>query len=149
MKFTKNMLKFEKAHQKLLAVLLVIYIVFNIGTPTFLATMVDTVIGKIVVIGLALSLFAHSGPIVGILSLVAAYELIKRSTVGTGSFGLKHFLPSEKSKSNSFRTWNSFPVTLEEEVVSKMAPLTNGAAMPNSSFKPVLSSTSCASSISS
>jgi len=56
----------------------------------------------------------------------------------TGSYALNHFLPSEESKVLDFSKYNDFPVTLEEEVVSQMAPIGNDGAAPNMSYKPIL-----------
>jgi hypothetical protein len=138
MKNLNDLLKAEKRHQLMLGVVFVIYILMNVQTPQTLAELVDNLYGNIIVIVIALSVFTHSNPVVGILALVAAYELIKRSNVGTGDHGVRNYLPSEKSKVMDFSKYNDFPVTLEEQVVSKMAPLVKHDAPPNSNYKPVL-----------
>jgi hypothetical protein len=138
MNFTKNLFKTEKKYQNFLAVLFAIYIIFDIQTPAFLASMVDTMFGKIVVILIALSMFTHSGPVAGALGIVAAYELIKRSSVSTGSYGVQHYLPSEHKKCGNINAMNQFPITLEEMMVQKMAPLVRNSSSPNYNFKPVL-----------
>ena len=56
----------------------------------------------------------------------------------TGTYALNNFLPSEDSKVIDFSKYNDFPVTLEEEVVSQMAPIGNDGAAPNMSYKPFL-----------
>ena len=84
MKNLNDLLKAEKRHQLLLGVVFVIYILMNVQTPRTLAGLVDNLYGNIAVVVIALSVFTQSSPVVGILALVAAYELIKRSNVGTG-----------------------------------------------------------------
>jgi uncharacterized membrane protein len=138
MKNLNDLLKAEKRHQLLLGVVFVIYILMNTRTPQTLAGLVDNLYGNIAVVVIALSVFAHSNPVVGILALVAAYELIKRSNVDTGDHAVRNYLPSEKSKVMDFSRYNDFPVTLEEQVVTKMAPLVKHDAPPNSNYKPVL-----------
>ena len=56
----------------------------------------------------------------------------------TETYALNNFLPSEQSKVIDFSKYNDFPVTLEEEVVSQMAPIGNDGAAPNMSYKPIL-----------
>jgi hypothetical protein len=56
----------------------------------------------------------------------------------TETYALNNFLPSEQSKVIDFSKYNDFPVTLEEEVVSQMAPMGNDAAAPNMNYKPIL-----------
>ena len=48
------------------------------------------------------------------------------------------FLPSENVKGQHLSAFNQFPVTLEEEVVQKMAPLQSGPAMGPKTFTPIL-----------
>ena len=110
-------------HELLLTVLIIIYIVLPVPTPDIIAPYVDTPLGNIVVVLIALSFFMHSHPVVGILGLFAAYTLIRRSSVITGSFAMEAFVPSEKRKSEELTAYNQFPVTLEEQVVAIMAPL--------------------------
>ena len=138
MKNLNDLLKAEKRHQLMLGVVFVIYILMNVQTPRTLAGLVDNLYGNIVVVVIAMSVFTQSNPVVGILAMVAAYELIKRSNVGTGNHAIRNYLPSDKSKVMDFSRYNDFPVTLEEQVVNKMAPLVKYDAPPNSNYKPVL-----------
>jgi hypothetical protein len=50
------------------------------------------------------------------------------------------FLPSEVQKSTFFSNLNDMPVTLEEEMVHKMAPF-QGSISDNGTYKPVLDDT--------
>ncbi len=56
----------------------------------------------------------------------------------TGTYALNNFLPSEESKVIDFSKYNDFPVTLEEEVVSQMAPIGDDGDAPNMNYKPIL-----------
>lgn len=116
----KDLLKIMKkdSHHYILSVLLIIFIVSDVQIPPVIGEMVDTLLGKIVVVMVALSLFG-SHPVVGAIGLVAAYQLITRSE-GQGAMAL--YLPGEVKKNQIFKSINQFPVTLEEEVIAKQMP---------------------------
>jgi len=138
MKFLKDLMKAEKQHSLVLELLFVIYIMFDIETPVELAKLVDTPMGNVVVVLLALSMFAAAGPIAGILALLAAHTLIKRSNFKTGGVLLQSENHAEEIKMKMLKKYNDFPKTLEEEVVAEMAPIVrNDGSQGN--FKPVLS----------
>jgi hypothetical protein len=112
-----------RKHEMLLSVLMALYIILNVSTPNVIAPYVDTPLGNIVVILVALSFFTHSHPVVGVLGLFSAYILIRRSSAVTGSSAIEAYVPSEKRKSEELSAYNQFPVTLEEQVVALRAPL--------------------------
>ena len=91
-----------------LAALLCLFIVVPVEIPHELASLVDTFIGKVVVVIIALNLFfAH--PVVGAVGIIAAYELIKRSE-GKGSQipgALQKYIPSEGEKECSSQSIES------------------------------------------
>ena len=68
----------------------------------------------------------------------AAYELIRRSSVATGSHGIRTMLPSEEKKGKLFSALNQFEETLEEEAVNNMQPMTTHSPDGSASYKPVL-----------
>jgi len=72
------------------------------------------------------------------LSAVFLLGLLYGSYKKSGTYALTNYLPSEESKVLDFSKYNDFPVTLEEEVVSQMAPIGNDGAAPNMSYKPIL-----------
>jgi hypothetical protein len=113
-----------RKHELLLTVLLILYIVLNVPTPDVLSSYVDTPLGNIVVVLIALSFFTHSHPVVGVLGLFAAYVLIRRSS---SSSAVEAYVPSEKRKSEELSEYNQFSVTLEEQMVALRAPLTDTA----------------------
>jgi len=118
--------------------LMALYVIFPIETPMGLAKMIDTEMGKIIVYVAALSMFAHSLEF-GILSLLVAYTLIKRSSEMTGSNFMKSSEGAEEIKMDMLKKYNAFPKTLEEQVVENMAPLVINDAPSNVDFKPTLS----------
>jgi hypothetical protein len=130
-------LKLQTRHHIVLAILLIIYIFVNIPIPNSIASLVDTSVGKIVIAMIVVAIF-HVNPVIGILSFVAAYQLISRSGVSTGSFAINNYLPSESSKAIEFSNYNNFPTTLEEEMVKKMAPMVIDDNNLNLDYKPVL-----------
>jgi hypothetical protein len=139
-----GLFKKQSMGQLLLAILFVIYLIMGYSTPEPVAGLIDSLPGKIVVIIAALSLFVSVNPILGILGLLVAYDLIRRSSVATGTDGLKRYLPTEEKKTSQFTAFNQFPYTLEQEVVKKMAPLNRsneflGGSAP--SYKPILENT--------
>jgi hypothetical protein len=134
---------FKKEHtgQLVLLVLFVVYLVMGYDTPEPIAGLVDTLVGKIVIFIVVIYMFLHSNPILAVLSLFVAFDLIRRSsTNGDMSMdSLKQYEPTEKKKKSQFNAYNQFPYTLEQEVVSKMAPAKNsGSAITKPSFKPLL-----------
>ena len=46
-KSVKNLLSFEKTHQVVIAVLLVLYLLLDVETPMYLANLVDTTLGNV------------------------------------------------------------------------------------------------------
>jgi hypothetical protein len=137
----KDIIKAENRQQLVLGVVLILYIILNVKTPKLLSDLIDTIYGNIVVVIVAMVLFSNSNPVVGVLSIVAAYFLIKRSSITTGSFAIQKFLPSEESRSEDFSKLNEVPITLEEQMVFKMAPLVkHDSQYPDANYKPVLDS---------
>ena len=124
--------------QSLLFIIFVIYIIFNIQTPDAVASIIDSTLGYVVIIGLFALMAVNLNPLVTLVGIFAIYLLFKRSSMATGSLAMVKFLPTENAKSQYLSAFNQFPVTLEEEVVQKMAPLQAGPAMSPKTFSPVL-----------
>ena len=100
----------KNKHHLLLVVLLTIFIVFEVPLPEFVSELVDNPVGKVAVAAASLCMLSVN-PLVGVLSIIAAFVLIQRSSVGTGSFGLNNFLPTESKKSQQLNAMNDFPVS--------------------------------------
>lgn len=137
MDFYNNLMKKGRHHEVLLSGLFIAYSVLDIKTPSFLADLVSSKLGSLVVMLIAFSLFLYVHPIVAILGIVAAYELIKRSMIQNGSSdSFTQYLPSFDSQCPDLNAFNQFAPTLEQEMVNKMAPLVGPQASPNATFKP-------------
>lgn len=134
---TNQLLKRLKKEQTqyLLILLLVFYIILPIQTPNVLSIYIDSLLGRIILIAVAVSLLFYH-PILGAISIFAVYELIHRSEKSTGSYQARKFLPSEFNKINFLDSQNQFPTTLEEEVVQRMVP-NKDTLNTKPSFKPM------------
>ena len=119
----KSLVRAEKRHELILAVLLFVYALFDLPTPEGLAKLVDTTIGNVVVVVLALSLFGTGNPLLGVLGVVAADALIKRSAKVMDGGKPSDTPVAEIADDLSGRGTGGIPRTLEEDMVSKMAPL--------------------------
>ena len=108
--------------QNVLTLLFVIYLILGLNTPKPIAQIIDTLVGKIVVILLAIYLFIYTNPILGVIGFFVAYDLIRRSSVSTGNFGIDNYLPREETKQVKMSSYNQYPYTLEQEMVKKMVP---------------------------
>lgn len=116
---------------------LVLLIVFNISLPNDIYNLANKKEVKIgaVILGL---LVAYKQPLIGIMGLVSFFVLIHNSQTMERkiSFGEG---PSEKYKKKHMEVMNdSFPVTLEEQVIKGMDSDKYKCSMPDASYKPVL-----------
>ena len=138
----KDLFKKEKRGEILLTILFIIYILMGYKTPTFIASMIDTIYGKIIVVSLAVLLFVYTNPILGVIGFYVAFDLIRRSSVTTGTLALDKYTPTEEKKVSSLNAMNQFPYTLEQEVVKNMAPINKTVdATGISPFSPILDDT--------
>jgi len=134
-----DLLKKENMGELVLAILFIIYLVMGFRTPEMVAGMIDTLTGKIVIFVIVIYMFLHSNPLLAVLALFVAFDLMRRSSVVTGIDALQRFAPSEKKRSSQFTAYNQFPYTLEQEVVAKMAPMVHaGNSLTAASYKPLL-----------
>ncbi len=132
----EELMKKNNFHQLFMLILLIGYIVFNVQTPHFIAPLIDNIFGNIVIIILAFFIIIHANPILGIVFLLAAYELIRRSSETTGTAAIKRYLPSQIKQDQHLSAFNQFPVTLEEQMVKKMAPLVMTPGPNHLHYKP-------------
>jgi len=132
----------EKQHEMVIFVLLVLYIVFTPAVPSALAQYVESTVGQVIVVILAITLFISTNPVVGILGFLAAYEFIRRSSHVTGVYGIKTYSPTEEKKQAVMTAMNPAPMkTLEEELVDSLVPISpnNDIGLSDGgSFQPVL-----------
>ena len=134
-----SLLKKEHMGELVLVVLFIIYLIMGSKTPEPVAGMVDTLVGKIVIIVTIIYLFMHANPILAVLALFVGFDLIRRSSMATGIDALQKYAPTEEKKSSQFTAFNQFPYTLEQEVVAKMSPIMkSGSSLSQASYKPLL-----------
>lgn len=131
----------EKPSHLILGIFFIIYILLNVQTPSFIAGPIDNIFGKSIVVIVAIVIFMKTNPIVGILGLIAAYQLIQLSSISTGSYAINNYLPSEKQKEREMVYLNAshkMDGSLEEEMVEKMAPLVIKDGGAQLTYQPIL-----------
>jgi predicted membrane protein len=117
--FTRTMSPLEIA----LLILFIIYIIFPVQTPSFLAASINTPISLVVIFIVTLYLFFYTHPVIGVIYIFVAYELLRRSSLKVGQNVLLQFTPSESVRSQEMVQMNPAPqTTLEEQIVAQMAP---------------------------
>jgi hypothetical protein len=121
-----------------LSILFVLYLVMGFKLPDGVASMIDTTLGKIVVLLVALMMFAYSNPVLGVLALLVAYQFIKNASVKTGMAGLEEYYPTEEKKWTPFTPTHQFPYTLEQEVVKNMTTQKFNTEYIKAPFRPTL-----------
>jgi hypothetical protein len=141
---------FKKEHtgQLILLILFAVYLIMGYDTPEPVASLVDSLVGKIVIFVVVIYLFLHSNPVLAVLSLFVAFDIIRRSSSATGISALQKYAPTEQKKMTQFTAFNQFPYTLEQEVVKKMAPIVHSSSsLSQASYKPLLDDTHDASNL--
>lgn len=132
-----NIIMKRELTQYLVVGLLLFFIFSGMSVPEMLAEYIDTPLMKILLYVFAGSLLLYH-PVLGAVSLFFVYELIERSSKKTGSYYIQGYLPSEQKKTKQFIAMNDFPVTLEEEVVSKLVPMAHEGMLISEEYKPVM-----------
>jgi len=140
----------------LVSVVFVLYIVLPITTPRALVPLVQSPLGLVAIFLIVLYLFLFAHPLLAILYLIVAYLLLRRSSspmVSPKKSDKPPTLPTIPIPENSHIPMStssaaapSIPQTLEEDVISQMAPV-GQSGFVQTSFLPVASSTSGASAI--
>jgi hypothetical protein len=134
---------FSKKHMPeiVLSGLFIIYLVMDYKMPDSMASIIDTTIGKVVIVVVALMLFGYSNPVLGVLALLVAYNMIKGASVKTGMAGLEEYYPTEQKKWSPFTPTHQFPYTLEQEVVKNMTTQKFNTEYVKAPFRPTLDDT--------
>jgi hypothetical protein len=131
----KVLFKKEGVGQLLLIILFSIFLISGYEIPYNIASFARSLPGKIIIVLISLSLAVFSNSILGIVSLIVAFDIIRRSHNVYQQ--MKQFTPSEDKKSDHYTALNQFPYTLEQEMVKKMAPLImSNSNLDPPSFKP-------------
>lgn len=75
-----NVFKNISISESVLLVVFIIYLIFPIHTPHFVAPYIESPLGMIVILCVAIYLFVYSSPVLAVLFLFVAYELLRRSS---------------------------------------------------------------------
>jgi hypothetical protein len=114
-----------------LGLLFVFYFIFRIPVPRIIGNTLVTAPGKIIATLLVLYLFLHTHPVLAILGLLVAADLIRRSS--------PDYIRYQEVAKHDYSAFNPYPFTLEQEMVTKMTPhVYKGQPLSAATFKPVL-----------
>ena len=131
-------------------ILFVIYLIFDIYPTESMAQYIDTPIGMASILIITLYMFVSFSPILGVIALFVAYEVIRRSAKINNRVAIIQYTPTQERKNAELKEMNPVEATtLEEEMVATMAPIgqSNMISYQTSEFKPVAQDTHGASSI--
>lgn len=132
----KKMTKLEIA----LSILFVLFIILPLNVPDLFANLIDNSLGMIVIFGLAVYMFFHVNPVVAVLFVFVAYELLRRSSKRTGKAIIQKHTPTQEKKDEKMKKMNpEKKETLEEEIVDNMAPVgkSDMISYVTTSFSPI------------
>jgi len=134
--FFKNITQLELTA----AAILILYIVLPINAPKMICKLIDGPVGMVAVFTIAVYLFLYANPLLAIIFIFAGYELMRRCTATTGVTVIMNHTPTQAKKDSSMKKMNPDKnTTLEEQVVSQMAPV--GVSEPSvfmtTEFSPV------------
>ena len=120
---------------------LLLYITTDLGTPGFIARTMNTVAGKLIAVLAALVLFRNQPAIIAILGAYALYILVERSGYVVARDAIQEHTPSQLEKEIVMDELQpEDELTLEEELVAKLAPINSEIApLVDTSFKPTAS----------
>ncbi len=120
--------------------LFVIYLVLDIYPPELIASYIDTSLGMVGILLTTLYVFMNFNPILGVVFLFVAYEIVRRSARVNNRVPMMLHTPSQAKKDAELALMN--PVassSLEEDVVHQMAPVGKSSLISYtmSEYKPV------------
>jgi len=121
-------------------ILFVIYLVFDIYPTDTMAKYIDTPFGMASVLIVTLYMFVSFSPVLGVIALFVAYEVIRRSAKINNRVAMIQYTPTQERKNVELAEMNPpQPTTLEEEMVATMAPIGKSSMISyqTSEFKPV------------
>lgn len=134
-------MKFLKTpYEYAILVLFILFLVIPVKIPNVLAQLINSPLGMIVLFLITMILFVYVNPILGVLYIFVAYELLRRSEKVTGKSAYIEFTPSQSKKDEEMASMNP-PAerSLEEMIVDKMSPVGQSVVTEfvNTGFKPV------------
>ena len=120
--------------------LFIAFLVVDVYPPEMVAAYIDNSIGMVVILLITLYVFMHFHPILGVVFLFVAYEIVRRSARVNNRVPMIQHTPSQAKKDAELAEMNpSVPTSLEEQVVAQMAPIGKSSPISYtlSEFKPV------------
>ena len=105
-----------------------------------MAKHIDSPIGMAAVLIITLYMFISFNPVLGVIGIFVAYEVIRRSAAINNRGAMLNFTPSQAKKEAEFIQMNpTADQTLEEDMVNKMAPIGQSSMISynTSEYKPV------------
>jgi hypothetical protein len=131
-------------------VLFVLFLVLDIYPPELVASYIDTSVGMVIILLTALYVFMNYSPIIGVVFLLVAYEIVRRAARVNNRVPMMLHTPTQAKKDAEMAAMNpAQSESLEEEMVEKMAPVGKSSIISYtmSEFKPVASDVHNASAI--
>jgi hypothetical protein len=120
----------------ILFIIFAIYLILSIPTPAALVPYINSNLGMSIIILVTIYMVLYVTPVLGILTIFVSYELLRRSTNGLSPL-VPITPPSFFEQTPETRERPMKPkveVSLEEEVISAMAPVQKGFV--ESSYRP-------------
>lgn len=138
----KMKMPFGKVEMVVLALYVAFLITYKMKIPSLVANLVDSVYGNVLVVLVFGVLYMQFNPMVGIIGLLVAYELIRRSSNSVVVKEVVRETQSEQQKISDMKEMNkdqqvNKPPTLEEETVGKVKDFAVSKAN-SSSVEPLL-----------
>jgi hypothetical protein len=120
-----------------LGIIFIIIIICPMTLPQSLATLVESPLGMIILLSITLLLFLYTNVFLALIFLILTYELIRKSSKLTGKTHFIEYTKTQAKKDEYIQSMNEPKIiTLEEDMISKMAPLIQNDYI-ESTFKPV------------
>ena len=80
MDFVNDLLEKRNIPQLALVVLFIVYLILGLKMPDPIASVIDSTLGKVFVAISVLLLFAYTNPILSVLGVLVAYQLVKNAS---------------------------------------------------------------------
>jgi hypothetical protein len=122
--------------------LFIIYLVMDVYPPELFASYIDTSLGMVGILLITLYVFMNYNPILGVVFLFVAYEIVRRSARVNNRVPMMLNTPSQAKKDAELAAMNPpLATSLEEDVVEQMAPVGKSSLISYtmSEYKPVSS----------
>ncbi len=150
MKNIVKALKKQEPSEIVLGILMIIFLFMGYKIPSSISYVIDSFMGKIVMILIVVYMFMYTNPILAVLAVFVVLNIMMNGNnmIFSNTQSIQ-YAPSEENKASQFTKFNQFPYTLEQEMVKKMAPIAkHGSSLKKVGYKPLLENTYDASPIS-